>query len=258
MVVRRVVGLLVVAGLMVTAWAFATPATTAFAVANGRDVPDGRYGFAAALSMPLITRPDGSQYSSACSGALISPRWVITAGHCLHDGARNRISGPPRYEVIVTVGQATLSGTTGERRHVVEVRQSPTEDVALVRLDSPVRHTLPIALSPVAPRTGEVLRLTGWGSADAEADLSHRPDRLQTGLVAVDTFTTDEVFVHGLAPHPDTSACPYDSGAPYFRQVGPLAFIVSTEVDGPDCPHDDDETTARIDTIVPWILSQLA
>ncbi len=42
----------------------------ASAVADGSDVPDGKYRFAAALSMPLITRPDGSTYSSACSGAL--------------------------------------------------------------------------------------------------------------------------------------------------------------------------------------------
>ena len=64
-----------------------TRTTPAFAVANGQDVPDGQYRFSAALSMPLITRPDGSTYSSACSGALVAPRWVITAGHCLHAGA---------------------------------------------------------------------------------------------------------------------------------------------------------------------------
>jgi hypothetical protein len=227
------------------------------AVADGSDVPDGKYRFAAALSMPLITRPDGSTYSSACSGALVAPSWVITAGHCLHDGARNRISGPPRYEVRVTVGRATLSGTGGSTREVVEVRQSATEDVALIRLDRPVFTVLPIFVAPHAPKVNEVLRLTGWGSADAEADLSHRPDRLQTGLVEVSSFTDTDVFVHGVAPHPTTSACPYDSGAPYFREVGGVAFLVATEVDGPSCPHDDDETTARIDSIAPWLVATI-
>jgi hypothetical protein len=235
-----------------------TVAPAANAIADGSDVPDGRYPFSAALSMPLITRPDGSTYSSACSGALIAPRWVITAGHCLHDGARNRISGPPRYEVRVTVGQATLSGTTGQTREVVEVRQSPTNDVALIRLDHPVFGIVPVVASRRAPRAGEVLRLTGWGSADAEADLSHRPDRLQTGLVRVSSFSDVEVLVHGLAPHPTTSACPYDSGAPYFRSAGGLTVLVATEVGGPDCPHDEDETTARIDTIATWIATQLS
>jgi secreted trypsin-like serine protease len=232
-------------------------AVPAHAIADGEDVPDGQYRFSAALSMPLITRPDGSTYSSAYSGALIAPRWVITAGHCLHDGARNRISGPPHYEVRVTVGQATLSGTDGQTREVIEVRQSPTADVAVIQLDRPVYGVLPLLLSRQAPQVGDVLRLTGWGSADGEADLSHRPDRLQTGLVQIDSFSDADVLVHGFAPHPTTSACPYDSGAPYFRTAHGIAYLVATEVDGPGCPHDQDETTARIDTIAAWIIAQL-
>jgi secreted trypsin-like serine protease len=227
------------------------------AIANGSDVADGQYTFSAALSMPLITRPDGSTYASACSGALVAPLWVITAGHCLHDGARNRISGEPRYEVQVTVGRATLSGTGGFTRQVVEVRQSRTADVALVRLDQAVTGIEPLRLSSQAPRVGEVIRLVGWGSVDAEADLSHRPDRMQTGQVTVTGFNRSEVYVRGAAPEPTTSACPYDSGAPYFREEVGSAVLVATEVTGPDCPHNENETTARVDTLAKWISRQI-
>jgi len=226
------------------------------AIANGENVANGTYRFSAALSMPEITRPDGSKYASACSGALIAADWVITAGHCLHDGARNRISGKPRYEVLVTVGRATLSGTGGETRRVVTVRQSATQDVALVKLDRPVR-VQPAIIATAPPTVGETLRITGWGSADAEADLSHRPDRMQTGLMKVTSFNTNGMLVDGIAPQTTTSACPFDSGAPYFRYVNNRYVIAGTEVGGPDCPHNSNETTTRLDTIATWILTYI-
>jgi len=250
----RTLATVVAAAAVLSVGVWLAPAATA--VADGQDVPDNRYAFAAALSMPLITRPDGSTYSSACSGALIAPSWVITAGHCAHDGARNRISGPPRYVIDVMVDSPTRSGG-GQTRRAVEVRQSPTHDVALLRLDRPVRGVTPLFLSRRAPSPGEVLRLTGWGSIDAEADLSHRPDRLQTGQVEVAAVTETTVLVNGLAPHPTTSACPYDSGAPYFHKSGRIYLLVATEITGPDCPHDQNETTARIDTIASWIVAQM-
>jgi hypothetical protein len=33
--------------------------------------------------------------------------------------------------------------------------------------------------------------------------------------------------------------------------------VVATEVTGPDCPHDQNEATARIDTIAEWILDRI-
>ncbi len=57
----------------------------------------------------------------------------------------------------------------------------------------------------------------------------------------------------GLAPAPDTSACPYDSGAPYFTEKKGSPRLVSVVSVGPRCPHSAEETTARVDNIAPWI-----
>ena len=229
----------------------------AHAIANGEDVADGQYQFSAALSMPKITRPDGTSYASACSGALIAPQWIVSAGHCFHDGARNRISGPPRYQVIVTVGQATLSGTDGQRTEVVEVVQQPETDLAVAKLATPVTGITPLALSEKAPVKGEVVRLVGWGSKDSAADLTHRPDRMQTGQMTIARVGAHEVYVTGYLPSPDTSACPYDSGAPYFSEGPDGPKLVSTEISGPSCPHKQNEKTARVDVIATWIKAQI-
>ncbi|RJQ69514.1 S1 family peptidase [Pseudonocardiaceae bacterium YIM PH 21723] len=227
-------------------------------VAHGEDVADGQYPFAVSLSMPKITRPDGSTYASACSAGLVARRWIISAGHCFHDGARNPVSGPPRYQVVATVGQATLSGTGGQRVEVVDVVQREDVDIALARLASPVRGITPLGITPLPPAAGDLVRLTGWGSRDSEAELGHRPDRLQTGLWEVGALDDSHLYMSGRYPARDTSACPFDSGAPVFRR-GLLGnpVLVATEISGPDCPHDQPETTARTDVLAGWIWSHI-
>jgi hypothetical protein len=64
------------------------------------------------------------------------------------------------------------------------------------------------------------------------------------------------VLVRGYSPAADTSACLYDSGAPYFSAPpGAAPRLVSVENTGPNCPHAQSETTARIDVLVSWIRS---
>jgi len=65
------------------------------------------------------------------------------------------------------------------------------------------------------------------------------------------------VYLTGKSPSTSTSACPFDSGAPYFSEDNGKAQLVATDVDGPTCPHSGEEITARIDVVVPWINAQI-
>lgn len=224
----------------------------AVAIANGEPVIDGQYTFSVKLTMTNIPRPDGTRYDSACSGALVASSWVITAGHCFHDVNRNPVSGPVPYPTTATVGRTDVADTDGYVVNVVEVRQARGRDVALARIDRTISDVPPIGIRTTAPIVGEVLRLTGWGatSGGSQVPATH----LQTGQVQVSTVASTTVGVHGYAPFPDTSACVYDSGAPYFvERTGATPLLVSVESDGPDCPHTQVETTARVDSIAKWI-----
>src|SRR5262249_5637934 len=106
------------------------------------------------------------------------------------------------------------------------------------------------------PKVGEPLTLAGWGATDSVNPVPGT--RLNYGQVAVSTVGDPMVEVHGVSPAADTSACLYDSGAPYFIPVGVRArVLVSVESDGPDCPHTTPESTTRADVVADWIGQQI-
>jgi secreted trypsin-like serine protease len=227
-------------------------APAAWAVAHGSDVPPGQYGFVAKLAMTKIPRPDGSTYSSYCTGALVAPDWVLTTGHCFHDAHRDRVAGKTPYPTTVTLGLTDEATESGIARKATEVLQAKENDVALVRLDSPVTTVTPLAVTRAAPKVGQQLTLVGWGSLTSS---DPKPAvRLQQGTVAVAKVDPTTLGVRGAAPEITTSACTYDSGAPYFSGDE----LVSVEATGPDCPHAGIETTSRADVIADWIATHTA
>lgn len=131
----RVVVRSVVTGLAMLV-AVAVGAGSASAVAHGTPAVAGQDGFAVKLVMSHIPRPDSTSYDSACSGALLSPTWNITAGHCFHDVNRTPVSGPTPYATTATLNTVDLAVSAGEVRSVVSVRQSPSNDIAVAQLSA--------------------------------------------------------------------------------------------------------------------------
>ncbi len=226
------------------------PVAPAHAIAHGDDAPDGRYAFAVKLTMDDIRDAGGGTRDSACSGSLLTPEWVITAGHCFKDTRGRHVSRPVAKRTTATVGRTDLRSRAGHVSTVVAVRQSPTTDIALARIDPPVRGITPIRLRRTAPKSGTVVRLVGYGRTGDGEPLA---TRLQTGRFTVSSVRRSFVGMSGHAPEPDTSPCAHDSGGPYFTQRAGVAELVAVVSNGPGCPHTGADDSARVDTIADWI-----
>jgi secreted trypsin-like serine protease len=244
--------------LLTIAAVLVLPASGASAIANGEDAPDGDYGFSVLLTATGLPTADGGTRDSWCSGALIAPRWVITAGHCFRNAAGKRVSQTVARRTTATIGRTDLRSSAGQEIEVVAVHQADKTDVALAELGAEVTGLTPLRVGTQPPVPGEVLRLTGYGLT-TETGPAVPPARLQTGQFTVVAFGDTLMEASGRAPREDTSPCRHDSGGPYFRDradgTPELVAVVST---GPPCPHSGPDFSARTDTLHDWIADTMA
>jgi len=227
------------------------------AVIGGDNAKAGKWPDVAAILFPSADSDD-----ALCSGTLVAPTVVLTAGHCFDDGA------PPDN---VLIGATTLAEP--EDGEVIEIAAGfvfpdpdATEDLTVLVLAHPSsRKPRPIATgwARVDITNGATVALVGYGAINEDGD--EFVDELQEASATITDFDCTRSLGCNAGARPDgelgaggggIDTCPGDSGGPLYlvTDYGTfLAGVTSRSYDDAELVCSEGGIYVRPDKLVAWI-----
>jgi secreted trypsin-like serine protease len=218
--------------------ALALTATPSMAIVGGHDAAAGAYPSVAEVHLGK---------SFLCTGTLIAPDWVMTAGHCgsiTGSAVATPIAFPPALiDVYIGSNRAGQGELVGVSPAIVSPDYIATQgyDVTLLKL-SRAASSAPTLVAGAGETSawapGSLETIVGWGATSEGGDT---PDTLQEAQVPVTTdaycagayseFDARTMLCAGY-PEGGVDTCQGDSGGPMFgttaagvrRLVGATSF----------------------------------
>jgi secreted trypsin-like serine protease len=260
------------ASLVVAAGAHADNPKATGSVIGGHNAMIAQY--------PSLAYIEGVQATAgyACTGTVVAPRVILTAGHCVEDIESSSIVEPT--EIAVATGVSNLTKIPQANiSAVVQVLAYPNFDPTKLQGDAGLLIlAAPVAAPPIAMATGadaalydpgDELTIAGWGIDDRNT--GHAPNQLQAANVPVEEAGRCKRGTRRFYPFFDPSrqvcaldipgfkitTCHGDSGGPAIatRPDGTPVEIGVTSLGDGSCNPSSPGVFTRVDQISTWVQS---
>ncbi|KAJ3617354.1 hypothetical protein MTP99_007084 [Tenebrio molitor] len=148
-------------------------------IINGQDAADGQFPYQISYQWGLL-----GFYQHVCGGSIISPTWILTAGHCVTE-----VPALGEYKIIAGITGLNENNADKQEINVIDKIVHPNfnggvgpNDVALLRLATPLEfndRVQPISLPAADSEPSGDTVLSGWGSIST-SEFPEMPNQLQT------------------------------------------------------------------------------
>lgn len=214
-------------------------------IVNGQDSVNGEFPWQVSLQI--------KSYGHVCGASLISPKWLVTAAHCVQDDGKTRYSQPSVWEAQIGLHVQRQVTSQVVKRNLKRIIPHPNyndytfdNDIALMELESPITYSdyiQPICLPSPQHNfpTGSTVTITGWGATREGGFAAKVLQKAQVKIInqtvcnqLMDGQITSRMFCAGILTG-GTDACQGDSGGPLSHSSNSRMFLAGVVSWGDGC-----------------------
>ncbi|XP_068601317.1 ST14 transmembrane serine protease matriptase a [Brachionichthys hirsutus] len=214
-------------------------------IVGGQDAEKGEFPWQVSLHV--------KSFGHVCGASIISPRWLVTAAHCVQDDDTTRFSQPETWEAYLGLHIQRSTESSVVKKNLKQIIPHPNynsytfdNDIALMELESPVilsDYIRPICLPSSKQNfpVGSTVWVTGWG---ATREGGFAATKLQKAHVRIINYVVCDKLMGGQLTtrmlcagvlSGGVDACQGDSGGPLSSPEGGRMFLAGVVSWGDGC-----------------------